>query len=106
MQNLLELKPLIEYIKNPIQDNRLLYTQRQYYIQEIKHDNNQSSINIPSINFEDISTHNFIEELLIDFFFYDKAKPEDFKPYFKQDYLKKLEYIAKMYKGEEIKRDE
>ena len=106
MQNLLELKPLIEYIKNPIQDNRLLYQQKEYYIQEIKHDNNQSSINIPSINFEDISTHNFIEELLIDFFFYGKAKPEDFKPYFKQDYLKKLEYIAKMYKGEEIKRDE
>ena len=39
MKNLLELKPLIEYIKNPIQDNRLLYQQREYYIQEIKHDN-------------------------------------------------------------------
>ncbi len=105
MQNLLELKPFIEYIKNPIQDNRL-YQQRDYYIKNPKNDNNYSLINIPSINFQDISTHNFIENLLIDFFFYDKAKPDNFKPYFKQDYLKKLEFIAKMYKGEEVKPEE
>ena len=105
MQNLLELKPFIEYIKNPIQDNRL-YQQRDYYIKNPKNDNNYSLINIPSINFQDISTHNFIENLLIDFFFYDKAKPDNFKPFFKQDYLKKLEFIAKMYKGEEVKPEE
>ena len=105
MKNLLETKPFIEYIKNPIQDNRL-YKQRDYYIKDLKNDNRYSLINIPSINFEDISEHQFIENLLIEFFFYGKAKPDDFKDYFKQDYLKKLELISKMYKGEEVKPDE
>jgi len=105
MQNLLEVKPFIEYVKNPIMDRRL-YKQRDFYNNKIENDCSYSMINIPSIFFEEINNHQFIEDLLIDFFLYDKAKPEDFKSYFKNDYLKKLEYIAKMYKGEEVKPDE
>ena len=106
LMNLLELKPFIEYVKNPIIDNDSLYTQRELYINKISNDITYSQISIPSIYFEDIRTHEFIEGLLIDFFFNDKAKIEDFKNYFKQEYLKKLQYIAKMYKGEEVKPDE
>ena len=105
LKNILEVKPFIEYIKNPLID-RSLYIQREYYLKDIKNDCRQSLINIPSIYFAEINNHKFIENLLIDFFIYGKAKPKDFKSYFKQDYLKKIEYIAKMYKGEEVKPDE
>ena len=105
LKNLLEVKPFIEYVKNPIIDRRL-YEQRKFYLNDIKNDTTYSLISLPSLYFEDISSHKFIEDLLIDFFLYEKAKPEDFKDYFKHDYLKKLEYIAKMYKGEEVKADE
>ena len=103
--NLLEIKPFIEYLKDPIIDRRL-YDQRNLYINNIKNYSTYSLIQIPNIIFGEINNHKFIEHLLIDFFIYNKAKPEDFKDYFKHDYLKKLEYISKMYKGEEIKTEE
>ena len=31
------------------------------------------------------------------------AKPEDLNQYFKQEYLEKMEFISKMYRGDEIK---
>ena len=105
LQNLLEIEPFIEYIKNPIEDRRFL-EQRNLYINKITNELSYGPINIPSINFDSINQHQFIEDLLIDFFLYDKAKIEDFKNYFKQDYLRKLECISKMYKGEEIKLEE
>ena len=103
--DLLELKPFLEYVKDPIIDLRN-QQQSSLYLNGISNACNQSQIHIPSISFEDINHHNFIENLLIDFFMNDKAKPDDFKNYFKQDYLKRLEYIAKMYKGEDVKPDE
>ena len=103
-QNILDIKPFIEYIKNPILD-RLCYEQNNLYNNKITNECSISLIHIPSINFNDINKHKFIEELLIDFFIYDKAKPEDFNKYFKQEYLEKMEFIAKLYKGEEIKSD-
>ena len=105
LQNILELKPFIEYIKNPIVDHRL-YEQRKLYQNNITNTCVYSQIGISGIQFSDINSHQFIENLLIDFFMNNVAKPEDFKDYFKIDYLKKIEYIAKMYKGEEIKPDE
>ena len=95
LQNLLEIEPFIEYIKNPIEDRRFL-EQRNLYINKITNKLSYGPINIPSINFDSINQHQFIEDLLIDFFLYDKAKIEDFKNYFKQDYLRKLECISKM----------
>ncbi len=103
-QNILDIKPFIEYIKNPIID-RNYYQQSNFYNQKLTNNFAHSLIHIPSINFQEINKHKFIEELLIDFFLYNKAKPEDFNKYFKQDYLEKLEYISKMYKGEEVKSD-
>ena len=100
-QNILELKPFIEYIKNPIKD-RLLYDQKNFYKNKITNNCSHSLINIPSIDFYEINKHKFIEELLIDFLINDKAKPKDFNNYFNQDYLDKLECISKMYKGETI----
>ena len=105
LQNVLELNSFIEYIKNPLIDNRL-YEQRNLYLNNISNDCSYSPIHIPSIYFEDINSHKFIENLLIDFFMNNAAKIDDFKNYFKLDYLKKIEYISKMYKGEEIKPDE
>ena len=104
-QNILELKPFIEYIKNPIRDNYLYYDQESYYKNQIKNTCNNSLIYIPSIDFNDINKHEFIEELLIDFLINDKAKLSDFDSYFKQDYLDKLECKSKMYKGETINSD-
>ena len=101
LQNLLETAPLIEYIKNPIRFNNF-----HCYKFEIKNDSSYSQIYIPSIEFGEILAHTFIENLIIDFFLYDKAKPDDFKEYFKQDYLKRLEYISKLYKGIEVKPDD
>ena len=103
--NLLELKPFLEYLKDPLKDYNE-YNQKIIYLNQINNDCRNSQIFIPSIEFRDIIQHKFIENLLIDFFLNDKAKPTDFKSFFKQDYLKKLEYIAKMYKGEEVKPDE
>ena len=103
-QNILDIKPFIEYIKNPIVD-RSYYQQNSFYNNKITNNMTFSLINIPSINFNEINKHKFIEELLIDFFIYNKAKIEDFNKYFKQEYLEKIEFIAKMYKGEEIKSD-
>ena len=105
IENKFEIKPFIEYIQDPLQDYEF-YEQRNLYNNEIANSTNESPINIPSINFFDINRHKFIEELLIDFFYFGKAKPDDFKRYFKQDYLKKLEYISKMYRGEEVKQEE
>jgi hypothetical protein len=87
-QNIKDIKTFIEYLKNPFDQN--------YY---------HNIINIPSIDFDEIKNRQFIEDLLIDFFIYDKAKVEDFKKYFKQEYLEKIECISKMYKGEEVKPD-
>ena len=103
--NLFELKPFLDYLKDPVKDYNE-YNQQNIYLNQINNNCRHSQIFIPSITFEDINQHKFIENLLIDFFFYDKAKPDDFKDFFKQDYLKKLQYIAKMYKGEEVKPDE
>ena len=105
LQNILEVKPFIEYIKKPMSD-RGSYLQKNSYINEPKTGYLNPLIYIPSINFEEINNHKFIEDLLIDFFIYDKAKPEDFSSYFKKDYLKKLEYISKLYKGEEVKQED
>ena len=103
-QNVMDVKPFIEYIKNPILD-KLYFEQNNLYNNKITNECSQTLINIPSINFNDINKHKFIEELLIDFFFYDKVKIEDLNKYFKQDYLEKMEFIARLYKGEEIKSD-
>ena len=103
-QNILDIKPFIEYIKNPIID-RTYYQQSYFYNQKLTNNFAHTLVHIPSINFQEINKHKFIEELLIDFFLYNKAKPEDFNKYFKQDYLEKLEYISKMYRGEEVKSD-
>ena len=103
-QNILDTKPFIEYIKNPIIDHRL-YQQNEYYNNKLTNSCSYSLIHIPSINFNEINRHKFIEDLLIDFFFYDKAKPDDFNKYFKQSYLEKIECISKMYKGETIKSE-
>ena len=35
----------------------------------------------------------------------NKAKPADLNQYFKQEYLEKMEFISKMYRGDEIKSD-
>ena len=102
--NILDIKPFIEYIKNPIITQ--LYLQRNYYNNELKNRSGFSSIHIPSIDFNEIKNHKFIEDLLIDFFIYNKAKKEDFSKYFKLKYLEKIEYISKIYKGEEVKLDE
>ena len=103
-KNILELEPFIEYIKNPIIDS--IYIQRNYYNKEPKNHSRYSFIHIPTINFNQINKHQFIEDLLIDFFINNKAKPDDFNKYFKQQYLEKIEYIAKMYKGEDMKFDD
>ena len=103
-QNVMDVKPFIEYIKNPILD-KLYFEQNNLYNNKITNECSQTLINIPSINFNDINKHKFIEELLIDFFIYDKVKIEDLNIYFKQDYLEKMEFIARLYKGEEIKLD-
>ena len=103
-QDILEVKPFIEYIKNPIID-KLYYEQTNLYSNKLTNNCSFSLINIPSIDFNEINKHQFIEDLLIDLFIYDKAKPENFNQYFKQEYLEKMEFISKMYKGEEIKLD-
>ena len=103
--NIMEIEPFVEYIKNPIID-RLYVEQRNIYSNKLSNNYTSNLINIPNINFEEINKHKFIENLLIDFFIYNKAKPEDFQKYFKQEYLEKMEFIAKMYRGEEIKSEE
>ena len=74
----------------------------KYYINKIENQNSQNIINISSINFYEIKNHQFIEDLLIDFFIFDKAKVEDFNKYFKQDYLEKIECIAKSTKEKKL----
>ena len=103
--NIMEIKPFIEYIKNPIVD-RSYGEQRNFYSNKITNTNSNALISLPNINFEELNKHKFIEELLIDFFIYKKAKPEDFNKFFKQEYLEKMEFISKMYRGEEIKAEE
>ena len=103
-QNIMDIKPFIEYIKNPIIDT-YCYEQKNFYNNALTNNCAHAIAKSPSINFNEINKHKFIEDLLIDFFIYNKAKPGDFNKYFKQDYLEKLEYIAKMYRGEIVKFD-
>ena len=104
-KNIMDIEPFKEYIKNPIID-KVFYEQRNFYSNKISNSCSNSLINIPLIDFNEINKHKFIEELLIDFFIFNKAKREDFNKYFKQEYLEKIEFISKMYKGEELKSDE
>ena len=57
---------------------------------------------ILGIDFKQIDQHKFIEDLLIDFLFLNKAKKDDFYPFFEKDYIETINLIAQMYRGEEI----
>jgi hypothetical protein len=81
-KNIMDIEPFKEYIKNPIID-KVFYEQRNFYSNKISNSCSNSLINIPLIDFNEINKHKFIEELLIDFFIFNKAKREDFNKYFK-----------------------
>ena len=91
-QNILDVQPFIEYMKSTEKKNPMMGRDYQY-----------ASVSL--IDLGDIDRVKFIDDLIIDFFIYGKAKPEDFNKYFDQDKLEKLEFISKLYKGEEIKGD-
>ena len=91
-QNILDVQPFIEYMKTIEKKNPMIG--RDYQI---------GSVSL--IDLGDIDRVKFIDDLIIDFFIYGKAKPEDFNKYFEQDKLEKLEIISKLYKGEEVKAD-
>ena len=103
--NIMDIEPFIEYLQNPIID-RFYIEQINFYNMKLSNNVSNNLIDIPSINFQELSKHKFIENLLIEFFTYNKAKQEDFKKYFKLEYLEKMEFMSKMYRGEEIKSDE
>ena len=100
MENIYELKTLEEYLKFPFKD---IESDEIYNINNIKTFNKRvNPINIPDINFYQISQHKFIEDLLIEFLYLNKAKKDNLNEFFKNDYIEKLNLIAELYKGEEI----
>jgi hypothetical protein len=102
--NIYDIKPLLKYLENPIIE-QYNSDQQNFYIKKLTNKNSTPIINIPDISFYIISKHKFIEDLLIKFLVFDKAKKDDFSKYFKQEYLDKIECIAKMYKGEDVKSE-
>ena len=100
MENIYELKTLEEYLKFPFKD---IESDEIYNIKNIKTFNKRvNPINIPDINFYQISQHKFIEDLLIEFLYLNKAKKDNLNAFLKNDYIEKINLIAELYKGEEI----
>ena len=97
MENIFEIKTLEEYLKFPIDDIGLdkIYSTKKF-------NKNVEHICVPDIDFDQIRRHKFIENLLIEFLVLNKAKKDDFSPFFKKDYLEKINLIADLYKGKEI----
>ena len=97
MENIYEFKILEEYLRFPINDSGLdkIYNTKKF-------NKRINQLMIPGIAFDQISRHKFIEDLLIDFLFLNKAQKDNFSPFFKKDYLEKINLIAQLYKGEEI----
>ena len=97
MENIFEIKTLEEYLKFPIDDIGLdkIYSTKKF-------NENVEYICVPDIDFDQIRRHKFIENLLIEFLVLNKAKKDDFSPFFKKDYLEKINLIADLYKGKEI----
>ena len=102
-ENVYNIKPFLEYLNSPIAESYNNYQQERCYKNKITNNCRNTLIYIPDINFNIINKHKFIEDLLIDFLVFDEAKKNDFITYFKEDYLDEIDYIAKMYKGEEVK---
>ena len=98
-ENIYDLKPLLEYLKEPLID--VFYS--HVYKNKVR---NAKLVKIDYLfDIYDTLKENFLEDLLIDFLIYDKAKMEDFRRLFKQDYLDKIKCIVKMYKGDDVKSD-
>ena len=97
MENIFEFKTLEEYLKFPIDNIGLdkIYSTKKFN-KKIK------PLFVPDIDFNQISRHKFIEDLLIDFLVLNKAQKDDFSSFFKKDYIDKINLIADLYKGKEI----
>ena len=97
IENIYEFETLEQYLRFPINDIGLdkIYNTKEF-------NKSINLISIPGIDFNQISRHKFIEDLLIDFLFLNKAQKDNFSPFFKVDYLEKINIIAQLYKGEEI----
>ena len=97
IENIYEFEALEKYLRFPINDIGLdkIYNTKQF-------NKRINPISIPGIDFNQISRHKFIEDLLIDFLFLSKAQKDNFSPFFKMDYLEKINLIAQLYKEGEI----
>ena len=103
--NIYDKKPLLEYLKNPIVDDDFI-EQESIYINKIKNKNMCYLKSLSDISKDySIKEHKFIEELLIEFLFLNKAHIEDFMYIFKDKYLNRLGCIAKLLRGEEVKSE-
>ena len=103
--NTYDLKPLLEYLKDPIIDDSF-YEQKNIYIKKIQNKNICYLKSLMDVYYNNsIQKHIFIEQLIIIFFVLNKAKIEDFKNLFKENYLEKLDCISKMLKGENVKSE-
>ena len=105
-ENIYDIKPLIEYLKAPLNEVFYSYRAKNIYNNKLVNEKIVYISSLSDIYYNDLSNNNnFLENLLIDFLIYNKAKIEDFKKYFKQDYLEEIECISKMYRGDEVKSD-
>ena len=95
-ENTYDIKPFLEYLKKPI---KIFPENKKVYKYEFI-DFNHSIIEIPDIDIDDISSHEFIENILIDFLFFGKAKIKDFDKYFNEHYLEKIENIVNLLNGQ------
>ena len=94
-QNIMDINPLIEFFK--CKYNKININDEDEDENSIK-----NIIDIPNIDIKTINISTFIENLIIDFFIYDKATIESFNEYKNELDLEKMFYIAKLLKGEEL----
>ena len=93
MKDIIDINPLIEYFKykkEPLKEK-----------EEDKYNYDKYILDISIIDIKEIKLEKFIEELILDFFFHDKAKIENFNEYMDTNILERLYYISRLLRGEE-----
>ena len=97
-------EPLLEYLKNPL--TKYVRSPDKVFKNEIRNEYYYSPLFIEQINFDEIANQSYLEKVIIDYLVLEKLTIKDLEPYFLQKYYEKLDFISKIYKGEDIKFDE
>ena len=91
MQDIYDINPFIEYLKLKRESSR----------DDDEDEDEDYILDVPNINISKNKLKLFIEELLLDFFIYEKAKKENFIDLINKDTLERIYYISTLLKGEE-----